>query len=121
MIASGNHTIIYAAPVRTLGLRGSELLQFEHLRWTALYNPSVSCAASSLYTREPGGGAHAPGKVTLCLFFCFQAFVQLFLNPLLYQCGQLRGLHTGVFLGGDGLQIVRLDGHRLAARLIEHL
>ena len=29
MIASGNHTIIYAAPVRTLGLRGSELPSFQ--------------------------------------------------------------------------------------------
>ena len=34
MTAGGSHTIVYAAPVRTLGLRGSELTYFD--------NPSVS-------------------------------------------------------------------------------
>ena len=41
MIASGNHTIICAAPVRTLGLRGSELPAFCVLSLTQFDNPSV--------------------------------------------------------------------------------
>ena len=41
MIASGNHTIIHAAPVRTLGLRGSELPSFCVLSLTQFDNPSV--------------------------------------------------------------------------------
>ena len=40
--------------MRTLGLRGSELPSFCVPSLTQLYNPSVSCADSSLYTREPG-------------------------------------------------------------------
>ena len=43
MIASGNHTIICAAPVRTLGLRGSEPPTFlGTLNKAWFYNPSVS-------------------------------------------------------------------------------
>ena len=41
MIASGNHTIICAAPVRTLGLRGSELPSFCVPSLTQFDNPSV--------------------------------------------------------------------------------
>ena len=42
MIASGNHTLIYAAPVRTLGLRGSELSRSD--------NPSVMALRETAMT-----------------------------------------------------------------------
>ena len=42
MIASGNHTIICAAPVRTLGLRGSELAHSD--------NPSVMALCETAMT-----------------------------------------------------------------------
>ena len=57
MIASGNHTIICAAPVRTLGLRGSELPSFRALSTIALLqslSQKSKIFASSLYTRELG-------------------------------------------------------------------
>ena len=57
MIASGNHTIICAAPVRTLGLRGSELPSFRALSTIAplqSLSQKSKIFASSLYTREPG-------------------------------------------------------------------
>ena len=58
MIASGNHTLIYAAPVRTLGLRGSELSRSDNpsvmaLRETAMTAPftqgSRGCSRTSAF------------------------------------------------------------------------
>ena len=58
MIASGNHTLIYAAPVRTLGLRGSELSRSDNpsvmaLRETAMTAPftqgSQGCSRTSAF------------------------------------------------------------------------
>ena len=58
MIASGNHTIIRAAPVRTLGLRGSELSRSDNpsvmaLRETAMTAPftqgSQGCSRTSAF------------------------------------------------------------------------
>ena len=50
--------------MRTLGLRGSEFPSFCVRSWMRFYNPSVSCADSSLYTREPGVLLHR----RICLF-----------------------------------------------------
>ena len=61
MIASGNHTIICAAPVRTLGLRGSELSRSD--------NPSVMAlretAMTAPFTQGEPLGAPAPVRLSI--------------------------------------------------------
>ena len=62
MIASGNHTIIRAAPVRTLGLRGSELTRFD--------NPSVMALRETAMTAPFTQGSRwvLPHQ---CVYRCF--------------------------------------------------
>ena len=51
MIASGNHTIICAAPVRTLGLRGSELSSFRALSIKRGFTIPQSAALTAPFTQ----------------------------------------------------------------------
>ena len=62
MIAGGNHTIICAAPVRTLGLRGSELSRSD--------NPSVMALRETAMTApftQGSRGAPAPVHYSMVL------------------------------------------------------
>ena len=47
--------------------------------------------------------------------------VNAFLNSRLDQGGDLGGLHAGVFLVGNGLEVMELAGHFAAALLIQDL
>ena len=71
MIASGNHTTICAAPVRTLGLRGSELSSFRALSikrgFTIPQSRACVRRASQLPLHKGAGGAPAPIRSSMFL------------------------------------------------------